>query len=419
MLLQKKIGGYIEMKKINLSFLLIVSILLISGCNPKTKEQSTAKKIDLSENKNLIDEKQNTPATDKKQNVSKPKEKTEEKPASKPEKKEETENKKQSNYNETVLDESQKDTSNKVTFNEGSSIKIPAPINVYSTAADAKNRTNPVTQYQNGSYYIYKIYDGMLNISRTKDNPGGWMNPTVDFKIEQTQESSDSQPKQTPEVTSDEKYSWSWSSPGNAAASLEKFGGIYKSNSSNSIYLTFDNGYEYEGLTGKILDTLKNNNVTAAFFVTSDYLKQNPSFVKRMVNEGHIVGNHTARHLDHNQSSYDEIYNDLSTWEQDYVQLIGSKPQIKLFRPPEGKFNETSLKIAKSLGYKTVLWAYAYQDWDTSNQPAQSQALNSLLEHNASGNVLLLHAVSETNASILHDYIQKTKNQGYNFSLLK
>lgn len=318
----------------------------------------------------------------------------------------------------------------------GDTITIPAVISVYNNADDAKVGKNPLSTYQPGEYYIFKIFNGMVNITRSNGSPGGWINPaliglnviekagTPETTEENKPEENKPQEEETTtdnsnvKVTNNEKFSWSWLTPGKALTSLNKFGGVSRL-SSNNIYMTFDNGYEFNGLTGNILDTLKANNVKAVFFVTSDYMKRALPFVKRMVNEGHIVGNHTSRHLNHNESSPSQIKKDLSDWEKDYVSIFGAKPQVKLFRPPEGKFNETSMSIAKDLGYKTVLWGFAYKDWDTNAQPNESEALSKLLDNNKPGNVILLHAVSQTNANILDQYIKNTRAQGKEFSLIR
>ena len=309
----------------------------------------------------------------------------------------------------------------------GQHISISKSVHVYTNAADAKSRRNSVKTYPSGQYYIYKIYDGMVNISLNKSSAGGWINPndvnmTVSSEVS-SRPSNNSSVKRPSDnnskVKSGAKYSWSWLYPGNAGKTLTKYGGVYRLSNGKNIYLTFDNGYEYKKNTSKILNSLSKSGVKAVFFTTSSFMKENPALIRRMVREGHVVGNHTQRHLNHNTSSASAIRADLINWERDYVRIVGANPSVKLFRPPEGKFNETSLSIAQSLGYKTVLWGFAYGDWDTSNQPKKSTALNKLLANNRPGNVLLLHSISDTNVAILESYIRQTRSQGYNFSRLR
>lgn len=305
----------------------------------------------------------------------------------------------------------------------GQTVKISSTVKVYTNASDAKNKTNSVSTYPAGTYSIYKIVDGVVNLTRNKGEAGGWINPsTVTIKVtsdapnDTSDNSTPSKPDDSDGSLSKTAYSWSWKYPGAAGKLLSRYNGYYKMFGSNKIYLTFDNGYEYQNLTADILDTLKAKNVKSVFFVTSDYLYSASSLVRRMVREGHIVANHSVNHLDHTKSTYKQIYNDIKGWESDYRKVVGASPSVKLFRPPAGTFNETSLKIARDLGYKTLLWSYAYLDWDTSNQPSKSSALNKLISNNSGGNILLLHSVSRTNANILGEYINKTRAQGYSFA---
>lgn len=315
-------------------------------------------------------------------------------------------------------------------FSSGDKISIDKDINVYLNADDAFNKINSSKKYSSGNYYIYKITDKSINISSTKGNPGGWINlDDANFRISSQEDNSTSNTNNNKDAKvrdvsistdglSTKAYSWSWAYPGNQDL-LEKYNGIYKKNDTNTIYLTFDNGYEYKNLSSSILDTLKENNVKSVFFVTSSYIKNNPKLTKRMIKEGHIVANHTEKHLHQGNVSANEVKNDILGWERDYEAIIGSKPTVKLMRPPAGSYNEVSLKIAYDLGYKTVFWSYAYGDYDVKNQPEVGPSLKKALENNKSGSIVLLHSISETNAKILDDYIKQTKNNGYNFKLLK
>ncbi|MGN0634391.1 MAG: polysaccharide deacetylase family protein [Oscillospiraceae bacterium] len=176
--------------------------------------------------------------------------------------------------------------------------------------------------------------------------------------------------------------------------------------------LTFDQGYE-NGYTEKILDTLKAKKVKAVFFVLADYAEKNPELVKRMIDEGHIVGNHSVSHYS---------MPDLSA-EQCREEIVGLHDYIKeefgyemtLFRPPMGEFSEQSLAVTKECGYKTMLWSYAYADWDTAAQPDPEQSKQKLISAAHEGAVYLLHSVSSTNAEILGDFIDGARANGFEF----
>lgn len=179
------------------------------------------------------------------------------------------------------------------------------------------------------------------------------------------------------------------------------------------ICLTFDEGYE-NGYTPQILDTLKEKKVKAIFFVTYDFASQNPDLVKRMIDEGHIVGNHSYRHY-----SMDEVSDDVAKEEVTYLhKYIKDKFNYTMsyFRFPKGEFSERSLQIVKDLNYKSVFWSFAYADWDPDNQTEENQAFTHICESTHPGAILLLHAVSKTNADILGKVIDDIKKQGYTFT---
>lgn len=179
------------------------------------------------------------------------------------------------------------------------------------------------------------------------------------------------------------------------------------------ICLTFDEGYE-NGYTPQILDTLKEKDVKAIFFVTYDFASQNPDLVKRMIDEGHIVGNHSYRHY-----SMDEVSDDVAKEEVTYLhKYIKDKFNYTMsyFRFPKGEFSERSLQIVKDLGYKSVFWSFAYSDWDPDNQTEENQAFTHICESTHPGAILLLHAVSKTNADILGKVIDDITKQGYTFT---
>ncbi|WP_373898996.1 delta-lactam-biosynthetic de-N-acetylase [Haloimpatiens sp. FM7315] len=199
---------------------------------------------------------------------------------------------------------------------------------------------------------------------------------------------------------------------------LNKYDTYYLGNTSNkTIYLTFDEGYE-NGYSSKILDILKENKVKAAFFVTTPYIESNKELIKRMVDEGHLVCNHSTHHP--SMASINDLskFNgEFSVCEKAYKEVIG-KDMPKFFRPPMGKFSETSLKRTKDLGYKTIFWSFAYGDWQTDKQPTQDKAKKTIMERLHPGAIYLLHAVSKTNTEVLDEVIKNIKSQGYSFKTL-
>ena len=170
------------------------------------------------------------------------------------------------------------------------------------------------------------------------------------------------------------------------------------------IYLTFDAGYE-SGQTAKILDVLKAHNVPAAFFVVGNYLENEPALVRRMAQEGHIVGNHTYHHYDMSQISDPAAFQqELQAVEDAYREITGEE-MPRYYRPPQGVYSEENLKMAKELGYKTVFWSLAYVDWLQDDQPTAEEAFAKLIPRIHNGAVVLLHSTSSTNAEILDELL--------------
>lgn len=186
--------------------------------------------------------------------------------------------------------------------------------------------------------------------------------------------------------------------------------------SAKVIYLTFDEGYE-NGCSAKILDVLKNKQVKAAFFVTEDYIKRNPVLVKRMQAEGHIVANHSSRHLSSPSLTDNEFKEEITRTESAYKQLTGYD-MPKFFRPPMGEYSVRTLALAHNMGYKTIFWSFAYKDWETDNQPGADKAYNTVMERYHNGSVMLLHAVSSSNAEALPRIIDSLTAKGYSFESL-
>lgn len=178
-----------------------------------------------------------------------------------------------------------------------------------------------------------------------------------------------------------------------------------------TIYLTFDEGYE-NGCTARILDTLKAKGATATFYVTMDYVKSSPELVKRMIDEGHEVGNHTSTHPSLPDVSDEQFFEELNRLERYISDNFGGYRTVSL-RPPRGEFSARTLKLAKNMGYETVLWSFAYNDWETDNQPDKDKAYSRITSASHNGAVYLLHAVSETNTAILSDVIDYWLENGY------
>ena len=206
---------------------------------------------------------------------------------------------------------------------------------------------------------------------------------------------------------------------GNAGADqLKKYDAAYLGDTSEKvIYLTFDAGYE-NGCTAKILDTLQKHNVKAAFFLVGNYIARNADLVRRMVEEGHTVGNHTMHHPDMSKLKDKEAFaKELQDLEELFLEKTG-KPLPKYYRPPQGIYSEENLKLAKDLGYKTVFWSLAYVDWKNDSQPSKEEAFAKLLPRIHPGAVALLHSTSETNAQILDELLTKWEEMGYRFGTL-
>lgn len=181
------------------------------------------------------------------------------------------------------------------------------------------------------------------------------------------------------------------------------------------IYLTFDAGYE-NGCTEQILDVLKKHQVPAAFFLVGSYIRQHPDLVRRMVAEGHTVGNHTMHHYDMSKISDPGAFRrELEDLEAIYQEVVGA-PMEKYYRPPQGIYSEENLKQAQRLGYKTVFWSLAYVDWKQDSQPSRDAAFSKLIPRIHPGAVVLLHSTSKTNAEILDELLTKWESLGYRFA---
>ncbi len=204
---------------------------------------------------------------------------------------------------------------------------------------------------------------------------------------------------------------------------VESYGGYYidhkhgDSCEDKVLYLTFDAGYE-NGNVAKILDVLKQKNAPGAFFVLRNLIVKNTDLVKRMADEGHLVCNHTSLHPDMSKKvTFEDFSAELGALETVYREYTGREVS-KYFRPPEGRFNTDTLRFAQQMGYSTVFWSFAYEDWNNSSQMSTDAAKKKVLDNIHNGAVILLHPTSDTNAQILGDIIDECRAQGYRFSTL-
>ncbi len=182
------------------------------------------------------------------------------------------------------------------------------------------------------------------------------------------------------------------------------------------IYLTFDAGYE-NGNIERILDILKEESVPSAFFLLDNIILKNTDLVLRMTDEGHLVCNHTKNHKNLSSANEEEIARNLTALERIYEEKTG-REMSKYFRFPEGSYSIEALKCIQKLGYKTIFWSFAYDDWDDNRQPSKEKAIKKVLENTHNGAVMLFHPTSSTNAEILPTLIQEWKNMGYSFGTL-
>lgn len=192
---------------------------------------------------------------------------------------------------------------------------------------------------------------------------------------------------------------------------LKKYGGIYIGDTSKKvIYLTFDEGYE-NGYTSKILDVLRDNNVKAVFFITGPYLKEHQDLVRRMVEEGHTVGNHTIHHPSLPQLSDEQLEEEILGLDRAFKEKFGK--EMKFLRPPKGEYSERTLAISQKLGYCNLFWSFAYDDWYRDKIRGADYAYQMVMRNLHNGAILLLHAVSKDNADALDMIIKGAREMGY------
>ena len=182
------------------------------------------------------------------------------------------------------------------------------------------------------------------------------------------------------------------------------------------VYLTFDEGYE-NGYTESILDTLKSKNIKASFFITGQYLKVQKKLVKRMLEDGHGVENHTMNHPSLQTLNGKQFQAEVEGLQKIFKEEFGI--EMKYLRPPKGEYNEKVLSMIKELGYKTAFWSFAYDDYDVNKQRGSSYAYKMIMDNVHSGEIMLLHAVSKDNASVLPQIIDEIQEKGYEIGKLE
>ena len=197
---------------------------------------------------------------------------------------------------------------------------------------------------------------------------------------------------------------------------IDEANGIAMGNKdSKKVYLTFDMGYE-AGYTPKILEVLKQNNVKAAFFITAHYVNTQPELVQQMINEGHIIGNHTVNHKSMPSLTNEQIKSEVMNLHTAIYDKYGY--EMKYIRPPKGEYSESSIAYCNTLGYTTVMWSFAYDDWDENKQGREDYGKKKILDNIHNGAVLLLHGTSKDNANILDYCIKEIQKMGYEFASL-
>ena len=231
-------------------------------------------------------------------------------------------------------------------------------------------------------------------------------------------------PPITMEELSTEAQSWSFKRnkehlpvTGYYQLDLAKYGAYYLGNTEEKVvYLTFDEGYE-NGFTPAILDTLKEKQIKAAFFITGSYLKHSPELVKRMKEEGHVVGNHSQTHPDFTTQTDEQVIAEVSQVADKFKEVVGTEMD-PFFRFPSGRYSEKDLYIVRKLGFRSIFWSMAYKDWDTKDQPGKDYAYQHVMANYHPGAVILLHAVSSSNTEALADIITGLDEAGYRFGSL-
>ena len=197
---------------------------------------------------------------------------------------------------------------------------------------------------------------------------------------------------------------------------LDKYEGYSIGNKdSKKVYLTFDEGYE-AGYTEKILEVLKQNELKPTFFITAHYVNTQPELVQKMIDDGHIIGNHTVNHKSMPDLDIDTIKKEVMNLHTSIFEKYNY--EMKYLRPPMGEYSEKTVAYTKSLGYTTVMWSFAYDDWDEQKQGREDYAKQKILDNVHNGAIILLHGNSKDNTKVLDYCIKEIKKMGYEFKSL-
>lgn len=292
------------------------------------------------------------------------------------------------------------------TYAKGEKIMLTAAILRYMTAADAAVSKNSVGKYAAGTYYVYRSSENkMINISKIKGTVGAWVNPKDIVSEDSLGSIANQRMDWSHQDAIAGHYPWiaeyegHWAYPG------------------NDLYLTMDFGYEY-GFTAQILDTLKAKGVKATLFVTTEYMRDNPELVRRMVEEGHRVGNHSTGHINMVNlvgSDGKMLVENTKAWEKTFLEITGKTS--KLYRAPEGVFSKRGMKVLKDMGYATIFWGAAYYDYNMEDQLSLSEAKKAIYPYCQPGRVILLHPMA-TNAELLPIFIDDMTEKGLSFDLV-
>ena len=286
--------------------------------------------------------------------------------------------------------------------------------------------TTPLVKGKRANEVGEGIQNDVLNIEQTDVGDGAHDVPNQNDISENIEPITTTLTNYDTSTLSNKKHSWYFNKGTNHEQPridtslknvVDKYDAIYlESPDEKIIYLTFDEGYE-NGYTGQILDTLKEKNVKAVFFITGPYLSKNEDLVRRMVEEGHTVGNHTVNHPSMPDVDDEKLEKELLDLDRKFYELFGAS--MKYVRPPMGEFSERTVALSKNLGYTSVFWSFAYRDWETNNQKGTEYAKETVLNAIHPGEVMLLHAVSVDNTNALGDIIDEARSLGYEFGELK
>lgn len=204
--------------------------------------------------------------------------------------------------------------------------------------------------------------------------------------------------------------------PNCSTSEITNYNGYCIGDDNKNVYLTFDCGYE-NGYTNKILDVLEKCNVKACFFITGHYLESSTDLVKRMINDGHIIGNHTYSHKDFTKSTGSEILEDVKKLEDEFFNKFNVK-MSKFVRPPRGEYNAMSQKLLSENGYTSVFWSLAYVDWHKDSYNGNHYSYNKVMNKIHNGAIILMHTVSKDNSVDLYDIINDVSKEGFIFKTL-